>query len=99
MIKIRCQFEFEFKCKKDWEMLDSQTISSAPKELFGTDVRHYRDCGKSVYKIQSLEQLDFSIKNRQCIAIYFPINLHEAMRVGNASDNPKPTFGLLRTFQ
>lgn len=97
MIKIKCHPEFEFKCKKDWEVLDVQIQTIAPTELLETESRYCADCGKSVYKIQSIEQLDFAMRYQYCVAIYFPTNRHEGMRFDGLPDDSKPTLGLLRT--
>jgi hypothetical protein len=97
MIKIKCHPEFEFKCKKDWEDLDYNIQTIGPTELCGIESRYCDDCEKSVYKIQSIAQIDFAMKNQYCVAIYFPKNRHEGMQLDGLPGESKPTLGLLRT--
>ncbi len=70
--KIQCTPEFEFQCPKDWDKLDLDSRSDPPMQLSNAPSRFCRSCNQNVYLVKELEEFQFAIKNRVCIALDIP---------------------------
>jgi hypothetical protein len=95
-MKIRCQPEFEFKCPKEWDKLDGEILTFSVPELASNESRFCHECQKNVYRIYTLEELDFAAKNKHCVVFIFEMRNHEGMNLDALPYDSKPILVLLK---
>lgn len=96
MININCIPEFEIKCPKDWEKLDQEMATLTSQEFSEHESRYCHECKKNVYKISTLEELNFAKNNNQCVALFLEDQSNKSSNFDPSSAKFKPTLGLLK---